>query len=233
MKAHRGCVPAVALAAMLAAGAVAEADTAVPPVGARAFAGTWSLSDAEGRMACDIELGARPSPHGYAIKIPPPCDRALPVQSVTAWLPHNGLIVLLSETGMPVQTFEAVEDGELYKSVGEPMLFLRDERSRPARPSRAKVDMAGRWTLGSVQASYCVLDFGVDATRHGGAVKAVPGCRKEWIALGFTAWRLTEHRLQLLDAGGKPVRSFIQRDPNTFEDEGNQETLIDLWRAPR
>ena len=45
-------------------------------------------------------------------------------RSVTAWKPYGGMIVLLSETGVPVETFTETEAG-IYANNGDPAYFLR------------------------------------------------------------------------------------------------------------
>jgi hypothetical protein len=116
-----------ALGILTAVPALAAGDPPAPT--ARTFAGPWRMATADGRRHCPLVLKAdkagKGAAKGYAIAIDrKACGDAFPIQSVAAWEPYGGLIVLLSETGAPVATFTETEAG-IYASSGDPVYFLR------------------------------------------------------------------------------------------------------------
>jgi hypothetical protein len=191
------------------------------------YAGRWLLRS--GEKSCDIKLGARPLHGGFALE--QKCSDAFPMQSAEAWKPFDGGIVFLSETGAPVVTFEEREQG-IYGASNDPTLFLRDERDGGARPSQAKVAMAGAWTLGAASGPP-LCNFVFSGKGSGGTLAVADPCRPEWRARHFSGWSLKGQELALLDAAGMPVRRYRQRDPNTFTDVLELETPLQLWRPVR
>jgi hypothetical protein len=208
--------------------ALAAPATAAPkPTTAKALAGPWRISTDNGRQSCGLRLAATPAPHGYALTIGRDCTDAFPLQSVTAWKPYGDMIVLMSETGFPVDTFEETENS-IFLSNSDPVYALRPDAGA-ARPSQSSARMAGHWTLGPASgAPFCQLSLGAD-----GQVRTAGECRSEWRAKAIARWSLDGHRLTLLDKANHPVGAYIQRDPNTFEDERPGETPVQLWRPVR
>ena len=203
----------------------ASADAAPAP-SARTFAGSWRITTPDGRTSCALSLKAAKAPHGYALTIGRDCGDAFPLQSVVAWKPYADGMVLMSETGFPVQTFEQAEQGLYVSDGGEPFTLRVDAGPRL---SQSAVKVPGRWTLGPVTgAAFCVLDLEASGGAH-----VAGACRPEWRAKAIASWRLQDHRLTLADAAGRPVTTYVQRDPNTFEDERTLETPIQLWRPVR
>ncbi len=198
---------------------------------AKDFAGPYRLATQDGKHVCTVQLDAKPAGKGFGITIGKDCNDAFALQSVQAWKPYNGMIVFLSDTGTPVSTFEESEAG-LYVSDGGPgpAYTLRNEAGNAPRLSQANVRMAGQWTLGATSGpAMCTLLFSAAEADTGG-VRASDPCRNEWRAKNFFTWRVADHRLTLLDVAGHVIRSYIQRDPNTFQDEADLETPIFLWR---
>jgi hypothetical protein len=208
--------------------ALAAPATAAPkPTPAKTFVGPWRISTGDGRQSCSLRLAAKPAPHGYGVTIGHDCTDAFPLQSVAAWKPYGDMIVLMSDTGFPVATFEETENG-IFLSSGDPVYALRPDAGA-ARASQAPARMAGHWTLGPASgAPFCQLNLGAD-----GKAATTATCRREWQAKAIARWNLAGHRLTLLDKAGHPVGGYIQRDPNTFEDERPSETPVQLWRPVR
>ena len=124
---------ALAAAALLLAAAdwaVAGASSAnaagrrpvVPPAVANS-AGTWRIY-ASGGVSCELRLTTRKVAAGYALEQPHRCPDVFPLQSASAWKPYGDLIVMTSETGAPVLTFQEPEDG-VRVSNGDPAYSLK------------------------------------------------------------------------------------------------------------
>lgn len=219
-------VLSAAIAAVLMSAAPALAADGPDTLG-----GTWTMDGlTEGSSSCVFQLGVEETIGGWTVNLPPPCRKAFPVETVTAWRlnPDNGDIVFSDAERHAVVEFARTEDGSYVAHPGDGSdgqgIVIQKGDPADQHPPTPQEAMTGVWRMSALGvASLCSFDLTSDAKGKGGTIKVRPGCVSEWSSRGIVSWALRGKTISLQDARGNAVLEFKRVDLFTFEHQASDD----------
>jgi hypothetical protein len=193
--------------------------------------GTWTMDGlTEGSSSCVFQLGVEQTIGGWTIDLPPPCARAFPVASVTAWRvnPDNGDIVLADAERHAVLSFSRTEDGAYVAHPGDGSddsgIAIHKGDAADQHPPTPQEAMTGTWRVSALgAASLCTFELTSDARGRSGTLHMKPGCVSEWATRPFAKWTLHGKTISLEDARGDAILEFRRVDTFTFEHQASDD----------
>ena len=222
---------------LAAAIATAGAPVADAPAGPRATAGSWRLTEVNGKVGCTVNLtdhtAAGALPGGLDVKFPSVCRRAFPVlKDLATWsVDPQGAVVFSDAKGQRIVALAGSPGGPYEaKTANGAILHLEAARAAPSPAAATTIRMSGAFRLtGSSGAALCDLVLHPDIFGASGWITP-ESCATGWADKGFAVWTLRQGRLTLMDKARKPILILKAGDTGVFVNVESKTDPITLVR---
>jgi hypothetical protein len=208
----------LAALALLAAGKIACAETAISETAQR-MVGGWEISNVDRDRRCSLTFSTNRAPIGFRIVLDAECATAFPsLGDVVGWqFGEKDVLRLLNAKGAAVMQFTEVESGLFESERGaEGLLFLQTQAALKVE-TRTVEQMVGEWMLlreaGKPLCRLTLTGKAGGPDRYQLVIR--PGCDIAIATFGLRTWQLD--RDQLVLAGRDGVWRFSESEATVWE----------------
>lgn len=188
---------------------------------ARAVAGNFQLSSADGARACAVMLQAEPEKSGgFTIALPLDSCAVIPfAAAVRAWTPDpSGALRLLGPDGRTIAEFTEATGGS-YEALreGDGVYFLAPPGGLAGIEAPPE-ELLGEWTLsrargGPALCRWILTDALVGSGRR---VEVAPGCTAPLSEFAPTIWRIEGGNVVIASGAGQSTLRFARQEDGTW-----------------